>query len=552
MRRGVPVRRDRRPPGDDGLRPAGRAARRRARGPPRRLARRARRPRALHPAWQEEITGVDAGAGHPHRARVRPQRRAHQRPLDDRDGRRHQPLVPLRPDLPGHARAWSCCAAARASTAAAGRTTSARRRCGRSPASPRWPSRSTGAGRRATRRRRRSGTWPPSSTATRRSRPTSWRRPSARGSWRAPTSPTSTPRPRGWAGCRPIRASTATRWTSRRRPRREGIPPADYVVRELKAGTLRFAAEDPGAPESFPRVLTLWRSNLFGSSSKGHEHFLKHLLGVTTSADPRRGVAARAAAQGGRVARRGGRGQARPAGHARLPHERLVPALGRRAAGGHLVREARHLEHGPAPVRARVHPAIGPPWETRTDWDIFVRLAESFSRLAERHLGVRTDLVAAPLLHDTPDELAQIAAPGARLEARRVRADPGPDDAQADPGGARLPGAARAHDRARPAGRDGGHRAGRASRGRPTARSRSSACATAACAAARPTGGRGWSGPTRRARRSSRCRAPPTGAWRWRASARWRSAPATRSPTSPRSTPRPGSPTRTPRSSRAR
>ena len=56
-------------------------------------------------------------------------------------------------------------------------------------------------------------------------------------------------------------------------------------------------------------------------------------------------------------------------------------------------------------------PAIGPPWETRTDWDIFVRLAESFSRLAERYLGVRTDLVAAPLLHDTPDELAQIAAP---------------------------------------------------------------------------------------------------------------------------------------------
>ena len=56
-------------------------------------------------------------------------------------------------------------------------------------------------------------------------------------------------------------------------------------------------------------------------------------------------------------------------------------------------------------------PAIGPPWETRTDWDIFVRLAESFSRLAERHLGVRTDLVAAPLLHDTPDELAQIGAP---------------------------------------------------------------------------------------------------------------------------------------------
>ena len=53
------------------------------------------------------------------------------------------------------------------------------------------------------------------------------------------------------------------------------------------------------------------------------------------------------------------------------------------------------------------NPAIPPPWETRTDFDIFKRIAESFTRLAKTHLGVRRDLVAAPLLHDTPDELAQ-------------------------------------------------------------------------------------------------------------------------------------------------
>jgi nitrate reductase alpha subunit len=64
----------------------------------------------------------------------------------------------------------------------------------------------------------------------------------------------------------------------------EGIGAPDYVVRELQAGRLRFAAEDPGAPENFPRMLTLWRSNLLGSSSKGHEYFLRHLLGVTTAA----------------------------------------------------------------------------------------------------------------------------------------------------------------------------------------------------------------------------------------------------------------------------
>ena len=65
---------------------------------------------------------------------------------------------------------------------------------------------------------------------------------------------------------------------------REGIDVRDYVVRELKEGRLRFAAEDPDAPENFPRVLTLWRCNLLGSSSKGHEFFLKHLLGVPDAA----------------------------------------------------------------------------------------------------------------------------------------------------------------------------------------------------------------------------------------------------------------------------
>ena len=48
-----------------------------------------------------------------------------------------------------------------------------------------------------------------------------------------------------------------------------------------------------------------------------------------------------------------------------------------------------------------------------------------------------------------------------------------------------------------------------------------------------------WSGPTRSARRSSRCRAPPTGAWRWRASGALEKRTGNDArPTSPRSTPR--------------
>ena len=39
-----------------------------------------------------------------------------------------------------------------------------------------------------------------------------------------------------------------------------------------------MAALDPDDPENWPRNLFVWRSNLLGSSGKGHEYFLKHLL----------------------------------------------------------------------------------------------------------------------------------------------------------------------------------------------------------------------------------------------------------------------------------
>ena len=52
------------------------------------------------PAWQEPITGCFGRAGHPHRARIRPQRRGVRRPLDDHHGRRHLPVVPRRRHLP--------------------------------------------------------------------------------------------------------------------------------------------------------------------------------------------------------------------------------------------------------------------------------------------------------------------------------------------------------------------------------------------------------------------------------------------------------------------
>ena len=91
----------RRPAGDHRVRPAAGAVR----GGPRRAAggvavRLRRRGIARHAglAGGDHLgAGRGRGAGG---AGVRPQRRIVPRAVDDRDGRRHQPLVPLRPDLP--------------------------------------------------------------------------------------------------------------------------------------------------------------------------------------------------------------------------------------------------------------------------------------------------------------------------------------------------------------------------------------------------------------------------------------------------------------------
>ncbi len=53
-----------------------------------------------------------------------------------------------------------------------------------------------------------------------------------------------------------------------------------WVVRQLKEKKLRFAVEDPDAPENWPRLWYIWRGNALASSAKGHEYFLKHYLGT--------------------------------------------------------------------------------------------------------------------------------------------------------------------------------------------------------------------------------------------------------------------------------
>ncbi|MEU1709950.1 nitrate reductase subunit alpha [Streptomyces sp. NPDC005706] len=184
-----------------------------------------------------------------------------------------------------------------------------------------------------------------------------------------------------------------------------GRPVADHVVDELRAGRLTFAGEDPDAPENYPRVLTIWRANLLGSSAKGNEYFLKYLLGTDSS------VNATEAPPGARPRDVVWREEA-PTGKLdllltldfRMTSTTVFSDVVLPAATWYEKHDLSSTDMHPY-VHA-FNPAIAPPWQTRTDWDAFNTLARAFSRLAATHLGVRKDVIAAPLLHDTPDELA--------------------------------------------------------------------------------------------------------------------------------------------------
>jgi len=181
----------------------------------------------------------------------------------------------------------------------------------------------------------------------------------------------------------------------------------EHVLAELREQRLRFAAEDPDAPENFPRVLTVWRANVIGSSGKGHEYFLRHLLGATDTAirapesppDMRpRDIVWRDPAPEGKV-------DLLTTIDFRMTSNALFSDIVLPAATWYEKYDLSTTDMHPF-VHA-FNQAITPPWEAKSDWDTFRRIAESFSRLAETHLGVRKDLIAVPLLHDSPGEIAQ-------------------------------------------------------------------------------------------------------------------------------------------------
>ncbi len=188
-----------------------------------------------------------------------------------------------------------------------------------------------------------------------------------------------------------------------------GMEPRDYVVKGLQDGSLRFACEQPDSPENFPRNMFIWRSNLLGSSGKGHEYMLKYLLG-TTNGVMNEDLGQRA--DGFKPT------EAEWVDEGAIGKLDLVTTLDFRMSSTCVYSDIvlptatwyEKDDMNTSDMHPFIHPlsaAIDPAWEAKSDWEIYKGIAKAFSAMAEGHLGVERDVVTVPLLHDTPGELAQ-------------------------------------------------------------------------------------------------------------------------------------------------
>ena len=186
-----------------------------------------------------------------------------------------------------------------------------------------------------------------------------------------------------------------------------GMDAKDYAVKSLKDGSLRMSCEDPDHPANWPRNMFVWRSNILGSSGKGHEYFLKHLLGTTN------GV------QGKDL----GKDDSKPQEvewHDKAPEGKLdlLVTLDFRMSTTCLYSDIvlptatwyEKNDLNTSDMHPFIHPlstAVDPAWQARSDWEIYKGFAKKFSELCVGHLGVEKEVVLTPLMHDSPAELAQ-------------------------------------------------------------------------------------------------------------------------------------------------
>ncbi len=187
-----------------------------------------------------------------------------------------------------------------------------------------------------------------------------------------------------------------------------GMDPAKYAVEQLKSGALKMSCEDPDNPKNFPRNMFIWRSNLMGSSGKGHEYLLKYLLGAQNAVlGPDLGELGESKPKEVTWHDKGAEGKLD-----------LLVTLDFRMSTTCLYSDivlptATWYEKddlNTSDMHPFIHPlseAVQPLWQSKSDWEIYKTIAKKFSEIAEKHLGTQKDLMLTPLMQDTPSELGQ-------------------------------------------------------------------------------------------------------------------------------------------------
>lgn len=184
----------------------------------------------------------------------------------------------------------------------------------------------------------------------------------------------------------------------------EGIK--GYLVDQLKSKRIGFAYADPDAPENWPRNLVAWRANLLGSSAKGSEYFFKYLLGAQNNIveDEHRAVEPEEIKVRPEVLE--GKLDLMVSLDFRMTTTPLYSDIVLPTATWY-----EKVDISSTDMHPFIHPfseAVKPGWESRSDWDIFRTLAAAVSDVArEAGLQPLDDIVATPLMHDAPAELAQ-------------------------------------------------------------------------------------------------------------------------------------------------
>lgn len=179
---------------------------------------------------------------------------------------------------------------------------------------------------------------------------------------------------------------------------------SEYIVEGFKKGSLDMSCNDPDNPVNFPRNMFVWRSNILGSSSKGHEYFLKYLLGTQNAVlgDETKCIKPTEVKIG------------KPT-EGKLD---LLTVLDFRMSTTCLYADiilptATWYEKddlNTSDMHPFIHPlseAVQPLWESKSDWEIYKCIAKKFSELAKNYLGIQKDVVLTPLMHDSPQELGQ-------------------------------------------------------------------------------------------------------------------------------------------------